>query len=421
VHMSRENRARELPGDARRRPWEGRRVVLGVTGGIAAYKSILVARRLTQLGAEVDVVLSEAAQEFVTPLTFEGVTGRTVLTDLFSVEGAARHLRLGQEAHVVCVAPATADFLARAAIGRADDLLTTTLLATDAPILICPAMNDRMWAHPQVRGNADYLEEEIGYTIIGPAVGPLAIGEADGPGRLVEPEEIVQRIGRALARGGPLDGRTVLVTAGPTHEPLDPVRFLGNRSSGRMGYALAAAAWRRGARVVLVSGPTQLPDPIGVETVRVETAAEMDAAVQARVGEADLQIFAAAVADFRPSQPAQRKIKRDKDGSSWNVELVANPDVAAGSAAATWSGAVRVGFALETENLIENARQKREKKGFDWIVANPANELGAGFGTETNRVTLVGEEGAEELPMQHKHEVAEILLDRVQDAVSSGS
>ena len=291
-----------------RRPWHDRRVVLGVTGGIAAYKAILVARRLTQLGAEVDVVLSEAAQHFVTPLTFEGVTGRTALTDLFSVEGAARHIRLGQEAHVVCVAPATADFLSRAAIGRADDLLTTTLLATDAPVLICPAMNDRMWAHPQVRGNAQYCEEELGYTIVGPTVGPLAVGEADGAGRLVEPDEIVERIGRALARGGPLDGRTVLVTAGPTHEPLDPVRFLGNRSSGRMGYALASAAWRRGARVVLISGPTRLPDPVGVETIRVETAAEMDAEVQRRVGDADLQIFAAAVADYRPLEPARSKI-----------------------------------------------------------------------------------------------------------------
>jgi len=411
----------EARSSSARRPWTGRRVVLGVTGGIAAYKAILVARRLTQLGAEVDVVLTDAARNFVTPLTFEGVTGRSVLTDLFSVEGAARHVRLGQEAHVVCVAPATADFLARAAIGRADDLLTTTLLATDAPVIICPAMNDRMWAHPQVRGNAEYLEEEIGYTIVGPAEGPLAVGEAEGPGRLVEPEEIVERIGRALARGGPLDGRTVLVTAGPTHEPLDPVRFLGNRSSGRMGYALASAAWRRGARVVLVSGPTQLPDPVGVETIRVETASEMDAAVQARVGDADLQIFAAAVADFRPSQPARRKIKREKDGSTWNVELVANPDVAAGSAAATWSGAVRVGFALETEDLIANAARKREKKGFDWIVANRADEPGAGFGTETNRVTLVGREGAEELPMKLKEELAEIILDRVQDAVSSGS
>lgn len=404
-----------------RRPWNGRRVVLGVTGGIAAYKAILVARRLTRLGAEVDVVLTEAAQHFVTPLSFEGVTGRTAITDLFSVEGAARHIRLGQEADVVCVAPATADFLARAAIGRADDLLTTTLLATDAPVLVCPAMNDRMWAHPQVQGNADYLDEEIGYTIVGPASGPLAVGEADGPGRLVEPDEIVERIGRALARGGPLDGRTVLVTAGPTHEPLDPVRFLGNRSSGRMGYALASAAWRRGARVVLVSGPTQLPDPVGVETIRVETAADMDREVQARVGDADLQIFAAAVADFRPAEPARKKIKRDRDGSTWDVPLVANPDVAAGSARATWSGAVRVGFALETEDLIENAARKREKKGFDWIVANPANEPGAGFGVDTNRVTLVGKEGAEELPLQRKHEVAEIILDRVQDAVGRAS
>jgi len=403
-----------------RRPWKGRRVVLGVTGGIAAYKAILVARRLTKLGAEVDVVLSEAAQRFVTPLTFEGVTGRPVLTDLFSVEGAARHIRLGAEADAVCVAPATADFLARAAQGRADDLITTTLLATEAPVVLCPAMNDRMWAHPQVQANARHCREALGYRIAGPATGALAVGEAEGPGRLIEPEEIVERIGRLLADRGPLRGRTVLVTAGPTHEPLDPVRFIGNRSSGRMGYALAAAAWRRGARVVLVSGPTELPDPVGVETIRVETAAEMDAAVQARVGDADLQIFAAAVADFRPVDASDRKIKRTKDGPNWTVELVANPDVAAGSAGATWSGAIRVGFALETENLIENAERKLVAKGFHWIVANPANEEGAGFGGPTNRVSLVGADGVEELPLLSKDEVAEAILDRVQDAVGKG-
>lgn len=402
------------PTTESRPPWSGRRIVLGVTGGIAAYKSVLLARRLTLLGAEVDVVMTHAAQQFVGALTFEGVTGRSTLSDLFSVEGAARHIRLGKEADLVCVAPATADFLSRAAQGRANDLLTTTLLATRAPVLLCPAMNDAMWGHPQVQANAEHCRDVLGYHMAGPAEGLLAVGEAAGPGRMIEPEEIVDHIGLLLTPDSALRGRTVLITAGPTREPLDPVRYIGNRSSGRMGYAIAAAAWRRGARVKLVSGPVVIPTPTGVEVISVETALEMKAAVDQNVGDADVLIFAAAVADFRPSEPSDHKVKRDRDGNELTVELEANPDIAAGSRNQRWPGAVAIGFALETENLVENASRKLLAKGLDLIVANPANEPDAGFGTETNRVTLVDRVGAEELPIMHKDAVADAILDRLE-------
>jgi phosphopantothenoylcysteine decarboxylase/phosphopantothenate--cysteine ligase len=386
---------------------------LGVTGGIAAYKSILLARRLTRLGAEVDVVLTRAANRFVTPLTFEGVTGRPVLTELFSVEGAARHILLGREADVVCVAPATADFLARAAQGRADDLLTTTLLVARAPVLLCPAMNDRMWDHPQVRSNTRHCEEELGYRILGPVAGPLAVGEADGPGRLVEPDVIVDHLGRFLSPAGPLSGATVLITSGPTREALDPVRYLGNRSTGRMGFALAEAAWRRGARVTVVSGPTSLPAPTGVEVVPVESAREMAREVEERIGSAGVAIFAAAVADYRPaSEPSAHKRKRER--GDWTIELTENPDVAANAIPLMPKGGVAVGFALETDDLVAHAREKRLRKGFDLVVANPAGEPGAGFGTPTNRVTLIGDGEPEDLPLLSKGEVAERILDRVE-------
>ncbi len=400
--------------DAPRPPWQGRRIVLGVTGGIAAYKSVTLARRLTRLGAEVDVVLSRSSREFVTPLTFEAVTGRPVLTDLFSVDGAARHIRLGREADVVCIAPATADFIARAAQGRANELLTTTLLVTRTPVLLCPAMNDRMWAHPQVQANADHCRERLGYHQLGPVAGPLAVGEGDGPGRMVEPEVIVEHLGRLLGGGGILEGRTVLVTSGPTREPLDPVRYLGNRSSGRMGFALAAAAWRRGAHVTVVTGPSALPRPEGVEVVPVETAREMDAAVRDRVGEADVIVYAAAVADFRPVRAEERKRKRSRDGEGWAVELTANPDIASGTKEHRKPGSVTVGFALESEDLLSNAADKRERKGFDLVVANPAGEPDAGFEAETNRVTLLGSGKPEELPLLPKEAVAEMVLDRVE-------
>ncbi len=254
-----------------RRPWEGRRVVLGVTGGIAAYKSVQLARDLTRLGARVDVIMTSGAQQFVQPLSFQGVTGREVQTDLWSGSGPALHIHLGQEADAVVVAPATANFLSRAAQGAADDLLTTLLLVTRAPVILCPAMNERMYSHPQTQVNLQHLSETLGYTLAGPAAGPLAVGEGDGHGRMLEVDQIVDHLGRALGRDSAWEGRSVLVTAGPTREALDPVRFLGNRSSGKMGFALASAAWRRGAKVSLVAGPSVLPDPPGIETTRVES------------------------------------------------------------------------------------------------------------------------------------------------------
>jgi len=410
------------PELAPRRPWQGRRILLGVTGGIAAYKSVQLARDLTRLGSVVDVVMTKAAQQFVQPLSFEGVTGRQVLTDLFSVEGAALHVRLGRDADVVCVAPATADFLSRAAEGRADDLLCTALLATRAPVVICPAMNDRMWSHPQVQENARRLAERPGYVIAGPSEGPLAVGEAEGAGRMLEPAEIVEHVGRALGADNAYRGRRVLVTGGPTREAIDPVRYVGNRSSGRMGYAVAQAAWRRGAEVTLVSGPSSLEAPVGVELVRVQSAQEMLEAISTRIGEADLTVFAAAVADFKPEAPATDKVKRETVGSELGLTLRPNPDVAGDTRALRKTGSVTVGFALETRDVLANAQKKLEKKGFDFLVANDVTEEGAGFDVETNRVTILAP-GAppEPLPLMSKDSVAEDILDRVAPKLAGAS
>ncbi len=397
-----------------RRPWRRRRIVLGVTGGIAAYKSVQLARDLTRLGAEVDVTLTEAAQRFVAPLSFQGVTGRPALTDLFSSEGAALHIQLGREADAICVAPATADFLARAAHGRADDLICTTLLATRAPVVVCPAMNDRMFSHPQVQANLAHLRERLGYGVAGPAEGALAIGEGEGPGRMLEPWQITEHVGRALGRDPAWSEARVLVTAGPTREPLDPVRYLSNHSSGRMGYALAQAAWRRGARVTLVSGPSVLEPPVGVDLVPVETALEMHDAVMDLVAQADVSIFAAAVADYRPSDASDAKIKRSVAGASLSMTLSANPDIAAESRERRKAGSLSVGFALETDDLLAHARQKLEAKGFDLLAANAAGVEGSGFDVDTNQVTLLSKGGREEaLPLLDKNQVAEEILDRV--------
>ncbi len=322
------------------------------------------------------------------------------------------------------MAPATADLIARAAQGRADDLLTTTLLATRAPVLICPAMNDRMYAHPQTQANLGHLEEALSYRIAGPGTGPLAAGEesdeGSGPGRMLEPHEIIEEIGRALSDASPLRGKKVLVTAGSTREALDPVRFIGNRSSGRMGFALAAAARRRGADVTVVAGPVSLPVPYGVEVLDVETAQEMLCCVSEHIAEADVSVFAAAVADYRPADPSEEKLKRADIGSEMTLTLAENPDVARETREMRKAGSVSVGFALETKSLVENARAKLEPKGFDMIVANEAEEEGAGFEVDTNRVILLGTNGTtEELPLLSKDEVAEVILDRVSEMVES--
>jgi len=397
-----------------RRPWEGRRVVLGVTGGIAAYKSVQLARDLTRLGARVDVVMTSGGQRFVQPLSFQGVTGREVHGDLFSGSGPALHISLGLEADAVVVAPATANFLARVAQGMADDLLTTLLLATRAPVVLCPAMNERMYSHPQTQANLRHLSQELGYTLAGPDTGPLAVGEGEGPGRMLAPGEIVEHVGRVLGVDPAWENREVLVTAGPTREALDPVRFLGNRSSGKMGFALAAAAWRRGARVTLVAGPSSLPDPTGVETIRVESAGEMAQAVLDRHSRAEVLIFAAAVADHRPQDPRDRKIKRSRAGEELGLRLEPTMDISLATLKGRMPEAVALGFALETEDLKENAQRKLKEKGFHLIAANPALEDEAGFDVDTNRVTVLDREGGvEELPVLSKDEVAERLLDRL--------
>jgi len=402
-----------------RRPFSGRRVVLGVTGGIAAYKAIAVARELTLAGAAVDVVLTAGALEFVRPLSFEALTGRPVHASLYPHGDPNLHIRLARDADLVLVAPATANFLARAASGMADDLLAATLLATEAPVVLCPAMNDRMYSHPATRDNLARLAA-FGYRLAGPAVGPLAWGEGDGPGRMIEPAEIVAHAGRALEPAS-LAGRRVVVTAGGTREPIDPVRYIGNRSSGRMGYEIAAAAWRRGAEVVLIAGPSPLPVPVGVELRRIETAEEMRGAVEAALADADALVMAAAVADFRPASPAARKLKKE-GGSVPELLLEPTADVLRATRAARRPGSVVVGFALETTDAVENGRRKLEGKGLDLLVVNDATEPGAGFEVETNRVVLLQPGVADEaLPLLAKSEVADRILDRVEALLARGA
>ena len=397
---------------APRRPWQGRNVLLGVTGGIAAYKAVQLARDLTQLGARVDVVMTRSAHEFVGAISFEALTGRPVSGDILAPGNALAHIRLAREADVVCVAPATADFIAHAAAGHAADMLGAILLATRAPVLLCPAMNDAMYAHPQTQRNLAHVQATCGYRIVGPASGPLAYGEGEGPGRMEEPAVIIEHIGRALEPDNPFRGRKVVVTAGPSREPLDPVRFLSNRSSGRMGFAVAAAAWRRGANVELITGPTMLDAPHGPLLRRIETAEEMKSAVKDALDGADALVMSAAVADFRPARSASAKIK--KESAALAIELELAPDVLGTTRESRPRQMVAVGFALETDNPRENARRKLETKGLDLVVLNDATMPGAGFDVETNQVVILDREGGEEiLPLQSKHDVAEAILDRI--------
>ncbi len=390
-------------------------------GGIAAYKSVQLARDLTLLGATVDVVLTESARRFVGPLSFEGVTGRGPLMDTFASGGAAVHVSLGREADCFCVVPATADFIARAAAGRASDLLTTVLVATDAPVVVAPAMNDRMFAHPRTGANLRLLQEVLGYRRVGPVDGRLAAGEGSGPGRLADPIDIVDAVGRVLG-GGSLAGSKVLVTAGGTREPVDSVRYLGNRSSGKMGYALARVAWLRGADVTLVTGPTALAAPYGVDAVRVRTASEMHAAVLQRVSGVDVAIHAAAVADYRVRAPRRGKMKRIQIGDAPTLGLAANRDIAADASHRMKVGSVAVGFALETSDLVRNARAKLAAKNLDLIVANPADEPGAGFGSDTNHVILVSRNAKpRELPTMPKFAVAHEIVDAIERRLKQGT
>jgi len=392
----------------------GRHVVLGVSGGIAGYKACVVARRLTEAGATVDVVMTAAAAEFVRPMVFEALTGRPVGTSLWEAGRALDHIRLGRAPDLVVVAPATARLIARAAQGLADDLLTALLLARRAPLLLCPAMNDQMYAHPETQRNLAVLAER-GVHVLGPATGALAYGEGAGPGRMVEPETIVAHAMRLLRSGAPFAGRRVLVTAGPTREAIDPVRVITNRSTGRMGYALARVAWERGAEVTLVSGPSQLPLPIGVEVVRVETTEELKAAVTHALPSADVLLMAAAPADYRPMQAAATKTPRRS--GTLTVSVAPTDDVLLGTITRRKRGAVVVGFALETGDVTARAREKLRRKHLDLVVANDATEPGAGPEVETNRVTFVTGRGEVALPLQSKEAVAEAILDRVAELV----
>ncbi|HSO26847.1 MAG TPA: bifunctional phosphopantothenoylcysteine decarboxylase/phosphopantothenate--cysteine ligase CoaBC [Anaerolineales bacterium] len=391
----------------------GKRILLGVTGSIAAYKAADLASKLSQAGAQVDVLLTAAALQFVTPLTFQSVTGRRVYTDadLWGREGHVQHIGLGQNADLLVVAPASANTIAKLAHGLADNLLTVTALAARCPLMIAPAMDGGMYAHPATQANLANLRAR-GAKIAGPASGHLASG-LSGVGRLLEPLDLVGHIRRFSGLHGPLRGRLVVATAGGTQEPIDPVRVIANRSSGKQGFALAQAALDLGARVILISGPTNLPTPVGVERVDVQTAAEMaEATLQALPG-ADMLLMAAAVADFRPVNPAAQKIK--KQSGPPEIHLERTPDILAQVAEYRadhhWPR-LSVGFAAETQDLLENASKKLEAKRLDLIVANDVSAPDAGFAVETNRVTLLSAGGlTESLPLMSKDQVAAAVLE----------
>ena len=390
---------------------QSKRILLGVTGSIAAYKAADLASQLTQAGAEVDVILTEAATKFITLLTFQSLIGRTAYSDLWGSDAHVIHVGLGERADLLVIAPATADVIARLAHGLANDLLTVTALAARCPVLLAPAMDGGMFAHPATQANLKTLAER-GVALLGPAEGRMASGLV-GRGRMVEPDEILGHVRLALGRKGPLAGRRIVVTAGGTQEPIDPVRFISNRSSGKQGFAVAQVALDRGAQVTLVAGPTALSAPIGARRVDVTTAAEMAEAVLA-VADADALIMAAAVADFRPAQVADQKIKK---AAVPLVELETTVDILSAVAErreATGKPTVVVGFAAESENLIENARDKVFRKKLSLIVANDISAKDAGFSVDTNRVTLIGSGGGvEPLPLMSKEQVAEVVLERV--------
>jgi phosphopantothenoylcysteine decarboxylase/phosphopantothenate--cysteine ligase len=386
----------------------GKHIILGISGGIAAYKVAELARQLTLDGAIVDVIMTESARRFVGEATFQALTGRPVLTDLWALpeDGVVGHVALGQHADLVVLAPATANTLARLAAGLSDDLLTTTVLATTAPVLCVPAMNTQMYENPATQENIATLRRR-GMTVLEPAFGRLAepmIGKGRMPDVAVIVGELRALLGRRL---GPLRGRRVVVTAGGTHEPIDPVRFIGNRSSGRMGYALAIAARDQGAHVTLISGPTQLPPPAAVEFVRIETALELRDAVDRAIIGADLLIMNAAVADFRPAEFAEQKIKKGDD-EEITLRLVRNPDIIAGLA--DRHDLIKVGFAAETQQVLEYARAKLARKGLDMIIAN---EAVASIGQEQIQVTLLDAERIQTLPRQPKQQAAAAILDEI--------
>ncbi|MDM8529043.1 bifunctional phosphopantothenoylcysteine decarboxylase/phosphopantothenate--cysteine ligase CoaBC [Anaerolineales bacterium HSG24] len=391
-------------------------IILGVTGGIAAYKAAILCSRLVQAGATVDVVMTEAAQRFISPLTFQALTHRRVYLDMFNIpsEENIPHITLADQANLLIIAPATANTLAKLANGLADNLLTAIALATHAPILVAPAMETDMWQHPATQANLTRLKA-WGATLAGPAEGRLASG-AVGRGRMVEPDEIVETARILLAETGDLANCKLVVTAGGTREAIDPVRFIGNHSTGKMGYAIAHAARDRGASVTLIT-TASLPPPLGVKLIKVASAQQMRAAVLKAIRLTDVLVMSAAVADFRPATVAEQKIKKKADSSiGLSIDLVRTSDILADVAVHVDRPRVTVGFAAESENLLDNAESKLKRKNLDMIAANNISATDAGFGVDTNRVTLLFADGTKNaLPLMSKRSVAEIILDNVVD------
>jgi len=402
-------------------PFSQKRILLGVTGSIAAYKAADLASKLAQSGAQVDVILTQAATQFITPLTFQSVTGQHawIDADLWGAEGHVLHIGLGHSADLLVVAPASANTISRLANGMADNLLSLTALVANCPLVIAPAMDGGMYQHPATQANLETLRQR-GAILLGPASGHLASG-LSGVGRMLEPAEILGHLRHLLGSSGPMQGKTVVVTAGGTQEPIDPVRAISNRSSGKQGFALAQAALDLGAQVILISAPTDLPTPVGATRVEVNTADDMFHAVERAVRKADVLMMAAAVADFRPVSAADHKIK--KETGIPQIHLEKTPDILSAIASqrsATGYPRIMVGFAAESEDLLENARSKMRSKHLDMIVANDISAADSGFAVDDNRVTLLDSlGGVEELPLQSKAEVAATILQRVMVGLSN--
>ena len=401
----------ETATPAPRLPLSGRHIVLGVTGSIACYKAADLCSKLRQAGATVEVVMTPAATQFISPLVFQSLSGREVVVDMFTAREAEAHVEVSRRADAMVIAPATADCLANLAHGQAGDMVTLTALATTAPLLVAPAMDGQMWEHAATQANAAMLRGR-GVSFVGPMPGRLATGRR-GLGRLAETPEVIGALRAMLGQqGGDLRGKTIVVSAGPTQEPLDPVRYVGNRSTGKMGFAIAEAARDRGARAIIVAGPVQLDTPHGCERINVATVAEMLFALQTATIAADAIVMSAAPADFRPAHPATQKMKKAVGANEMMVELTKNPDILASLP----GGGVRVGFAAETENLAENAVAKLASKRLNFIVANDVTAIGSGFGVDTNQVTFFHADGrVEELPLMSKYEVGHAILDRIRE------
>lgn len=388
----------------------GKKILLGITGGIAAYKTANLASMLAKLHADVHVIMTRNAQQFISPVVFEALTGNKVIDDVFDRNSGyhVAHIAMAQEADAVMIAPASANIIAKLANGIADDMLSTTMLAVTAPVMIVPAMNTRMYEHPATQANLEKLRT-YGYRVIEPASGYLACGDT-GKGKMPREEELLEYLLAEAACVKDLSGKKVLITAGPTREPIDPVRFITNYSTGKMGYALAKNAARRGAQVVLVTGPVHLPAPVSVNVIPVTTAQEMYEAVDAQFGSQDIVVMSAAVADYRPRHTASEKIK--KQDTAAMLELERTKDIL-GSMAKRKSRQFLCGFSMETEHMLENSRAKLEKKNLDMIVANNLRMEGAGFGTDTNIITIITKDEAQELPIMSKDEAAHAIFDQI--------